>query len=249
MQHGVFGQVFKQKDLDNIFLPGPGEFLVTKTLQQMALVQGQPDPKTGKPTFPFQILFGPYKEGSDQQRWADYQRFDWAVTQLPAINVFEGDSQNKTSDQAWLMGTIKFQIYWPPNQRRSDLARVQQAFQSALEQFFSSKYVREMLDELYYIQRPAKVYGLNEYGKELSWTPNVEGFAANELVPVTIVDVKYRIDKRAWYRALEFFDRTKANPFQKTLVPLTGVDGVYKGEDSTGTVWVEIDDSFNLTNP
>lgn len=244
---GQFGQAVKQADLDQLFLTGPGEDLVAKTLLQMSLAQGVP--VNGKPTFPFQILFGPYTPGSNQQRWADYQRFDWTVRQLPVINVFEGQTQERTSDQGWLNGTIAFQVYWPPSQRRSDLSRIQKSFEAIMEMFFSSRYVAEMFDEIYYIQRPGKVYGLNEYGKQLTWSPNVEGLVEAELVPVTIVDVKYRIDLRSWYRALEFQNRTKDEPFQKPLSDLTVIGGEYDGEDDSGSIDVVIEDEIGVSNP
>ncbi len=248
---GALGVTIKQKDLDTLFLTVPGEELVANTMLQLASVQGQPDAK-GNPTFPFQLLFGPVVVGKDQQRWADYQRFDWSIRQLPTINIFEGDVEDKSSDQAWLNGTIKFQVFWPPNQRRSDLMRVQQAFKGIMQNFFSSQYVTVMLDELYYIQRPnQKVNGLNEYGKVMTWTSNIEGLVESELVPVTSVDVKYRIDLRAWYRALDFQYRTKDLPFTKPLSDLTVIGGEYDGIPGTDVTDVEvtIDDEIEVTNP
>lgn len=244
---GRFGQAVKQGTLDDIFLTGPGEDLVAKTLLQMSKTEGVPNGNS--PTFPFQILFGPYTPGSDQQRWADYQRFDWTIRQLPVINIFEGQTQDRTSDQGWLNGSISFQVYWPPSQRRSDLSRIQKAFEGIMEMFFSSRYVKSMLDEIYYIQREEKVYGLNEYGKQMTWSPNVEGMVEAELVPVTIVDVKYRIDLRSWYRALEFQDRTKDEPFKKPLSDLAIIGGEYDGEIDNGDTEYVLKDEIGVSNP
>jgi len=244
----AFGVTIKEADIDAAFLTGPAEFLVAKTLLQLSQVKG------------FVALFGPYKADAsgnkltDQQRWADYQRMDWSIRQLPAINIFESGTENKQSDNAYMTGTVQIQVYWPPNFRRSDLSRVPAAFRGALVNFFSSQYVADMLDELYYIQRPAKVYGLNEYGKQLAWSPNVEGVVDGELVPVTILDVSYRMDLRAWYRALEYMDRTKADPFDITLTDLVriygdfaGVDGSFDGTESTAQVVIQ--DGINVSNP
>lgn len=240
------GVTIKQSTLDAAFLTGPGENLVLATLMQMASVPG------------FISLFGPYKPPTgvakdEQQRWADYQRHDWSIRQLPAINIFESQTEDKTSDNAWLSGTVSFQIFWPPNFRRPDSRRIEVAFKGAMENFFSSKYVTAMLDELYYITRPEKVYGLNEYGKVLTWSPNTEGLIENEIVPVTLFDVRYRIDLRAWYRALEFMDRTKADPFEVTLADLVRIAGEYDGvlgqPENPNDIQVVVKDGINVSNP
>lgn len=244
----------KQAYLDQLFLSGPSEYLVAMTLIQLAAVTG-PDPK--KPG-PFVSLFGPYKiptglASDEQQRWADYERMDWSIRQLPAINVFEAaTAEAKDSDQAFLRGNIQFQVFWPPNFRRPDSRRVEVAFKGALQNFFASQYVTAMLDELYYVQRPVKVYGLNEYGKTMNWTPNTQAIVENEVVPVTIMDANYRIDLRSWYRALEYMGRTKENPFAVTLAPLTVVGGIksgYDGVDDTGATQVVIPDEIAVNNP
>lgn len=237
----AFGVTIKQSDIDQAFLTGPTEDLVAKTLIQLSKIK------------PFTDLFGHYKKdtagnkSTDNQRWADYQRMDWSVRQLPAINVFESDTESKQSDQAFMDGSIQIQVFWPPNMRRSDLARVPSAFKGALQNFFSSKYVMDMLDEIYYVQRDCKVSGLNEYGKVLNWSPNVEGLVESELVPVTILSVKYRIDLRAWYRALEFDDRTKDDPFTRSLEDLSQIFGEYDGTINQDAEQIEIVVPQNIT--
>ncbi len=222
----INGQRINQASLDASFLTGPGEDIVPKTLLQLSAIPQ------------FVTLFGPYKSDasgnkkSDQQRWADYQRMDWSIRQLPVINVFEAESLNRDSDQAFLRGTVQIQAYWPANMRRGDLARVPATFSAILENFFSSHYCTDMLDPHFTIQRPMKVFGLNEYGKMLTWSPNVEGLVENELVPVTILNVQYRIDLRAWYRQLHFTTRTRQNPFvADQFGPLTEIDISYNGID------------------
>jgi hypothetical protein len=245
--------VIKQATVDQALMTGPGEDLVLKTLLQLSSIPG------------FVKIFGPYSPPTgnvkdDLQRWADYQRFDWSIRQLPAINVFESQRESKDSDNAFLRGTVSFQVFWPPSMRRPDSRRVDAAFKGALENFFASEYVTAMLDELYYIQRPAKVYGLNEYGKTLTWTPNINGLVESGEVPTTIIDADYRIDLRAWYRALEFMSRTKDQPFLDTLVdlvsigssadaPPSGYDGVINGDVDGGTVEVTVEDEIAVNNP
>jgi len=228
------GQPVKKETLAP-FLSTPGDDLVAKTLMQLAAVPQ------------FVKLFGPYVKDKQDQRWADYQRMDWSIRMLPCIAVFESQSEQKTSDSAWLVGNVTMHVYWPPSQRRSDLARVPAIFKGILENFFGSQFVTDMLDELYYIERPSKVFGLNEYGKEMTWTTNVEGIVESEMVPVTMVDVRYRIDLRAWKRALEYFGRTKENPFEKTLDDLTHISGEY---DSSGNpIEVKVLQDLTVTNP
>lgn len=237
MSNVANGQSVKQADIDKALLTGPGEDIVKKMLMQMAKVKG------------FIALFGKYKDGDDQQRWADYQRFDWAMRQLPAINVFSANTEDKESDNAFLNGTISIQVFWPAKLRRSDLTNVPLAFKGAMENFFASKYVKDMLDELYWIERPEKVAGLNRLGKEMSWSPNTEGFIENDSVPVTIIDVRYRIDLRSWYRALEFQDRTRDEPFEKTLANLAEIFNEYDGVDEEGTEHVIVEQDITVQNP
>lgn len=236
----AFGVTIKQQTIDDALLTGPGEDLVIKLIQQMASVRG------------FTDIFGPYSfEKGALQRWADYQRFDWSIRQLPAINVFEGNPELKDSDQAFLNGSITIQVFWPPNFRRPDNRRVEAAFKGTIENFFSSKFASDMLDELYWIARPMKVYGLNQLGKSLTWTPNAEGVVESQLVPVSIFDIPYRIDLRAWYRALEFQGRTKDNPFERTLEDLVSIDGEIDGVKNKDPEQVEIviESDMPVANP
>jgi hypothetical protein len=233
----------KQETINELFLTGPGEDLVPKTLMQLAKVPG------------FVKLFGPYTPKSDNQRWADYCRFDWSTRVLPVINVFEAENENKDSDQAFLRGTLQIQTFWPPNFRRSDSRRVEVAYKGAMQNFFSSIYVKNMLDELCYILRPEKVNGLNEFGKTITWAPNTEGLIGEELCPVTILNINYRIDLRAWYRTLEFQGRTKEQPFEETLDDLAIIGGIdnnitstYQGIDEAG-IWTEVPDEIQVYNP
>jgi hypothetical protein len=106
-----------------------------------------------------------------------------------------------------------------------------------------------MLDELYYIQRPEKVAGLNTLGKQMTWTPNAEGVVESDQVPVTIIEVKYRIDLRAWYRALEFQDRTRDDPFEATLAQLAEIFGEYDGKKADNSTEVVVPDNIKVTNP
>ena len=239
------GKTLKASGIKEAFLSSPGDDLIGKLCLQMSKVDS------------FVSLFGPYlsdptgAKNSDNQRWADYPRMDWSIRQLPAINIFENQQETKESDNAYLNGSITLQVYWPPNFRRSDLGRIPAAFKGVVENFFSSAYTMSMLDELYYVDRPEKVFGLNQIGKTLTWSPNSEGVIDSEMVPVTIIDVNYRIDLRAWYRALEFMARTKGEPFKATLDDLSTLDFSFDGVDNleANPVWVSIESRLTVSNP
>lgn len=227
MNQPAFGKVVKEADILKAFLDSPGEFIVANTLLQLSKVPQYVE------------LFGKYtplydadkhRVGvNDLQRWTDYQRTDWSMRQLPAISVFESNNESKQSSNGWLTGNISIQVYWPASQRRSDWSRVHEAFKGTILNFFESALVRDMLDEHFSIKREEKVAGLNEYGKEITWTPNVEGLVENQFVPVTVIDIRYRVDLRAWYRFLEEDYRTKDQPFERTLADLVELRGEILG--------------------
>lgn len=242
-----FGQQVNENDLTTAFLEGPGQFIVLRLLQQMAKVK------------PFADLFGPLTvgpvvEGSAldaSQRWADYSRQDWSLRQLPVVNLYESGSEDKQSSNAYLTGELTLAVFWPASLRRSDWARVPAAFRGAILNFLESDLVQAMLDEHYSVERPEKVPGLNELGKNVTWSPVVEGLVESEMVPVTMVSIKYRVDLRSWYRYLEHTDRTKEQPFDKTLSDLTLIRGEYDGIPATDVAAIEaiVEDKINVQSP
>jgi hypothetical protein len=194
--------------------PSPGGILVKRVLEQMATIPV------------FLKLFGTFQAfDSDQQRWACYPRQDWSLRQLPAIMIYEGNAEDKTSDNAWLNGSLRIMVLWPAGQRRSDWEKVGVAFKGAMQNFFASKYTEELLDRYRTLNLEKKVPGLNLLGKEMTWTPNVNGILEGEAVPATILDVKYRFDLRRWYDYLEEIGYSKADPFKKTIHPLVDFFG------------------------
>lgn len=178
----------------------------------------------------FKTLFGPFKTFDDaNQRWACYARFDWSLAQLPAINVYEADPEQKTSDNAWLDGSVRIMVFWPALMRRPDLQQIPVLFKGALQNFFGSRYTDALLDPYPTLNLATKVPALNRLGMEMTWSPQVEGNVAGETVPVTILDVKYRIDLRRWQDYLESQDRTQADPFTVSLENWTRLQGEYDG--------------------
>lgn len=233
---GAFGMELKESDLINTFIDAPGQFLVRSLIQQMAQVPG------------FVQLFGVPKFSSaatgfrleQAGKWADYARHDWSIRQLPAIAIYEAEAEDKISRNAYINGTLQIQVCWPASFRRSDLSRIPTAFKGALVNFFESKLVTSMLDEIYWHQRPEKIPGLNELGKVINWSPNTEGLVESDFVPVTLVSVKYRLDLRSWYRYLEFDDRTIDQPFDRTLADLTQIGGEYDGVPAADATQIKV---------
>jgi hypothetical protein len=235
----AFGQQIDRKDFDALFLEGPSQFLVPRMLAQLSKVSQL----TG--------LFGPYKGiGSSEQRWADYQKFDWSIRQLPAIQLFESDTETKEAENGFMNGSVRLMVLWPASFRRSDLSRIPKAFHSAMINFFGSDLAFQLLDSKANTDRTVVVPGLNEIGKEISEAKNVEGVVESELVPVTMIDIRFRIDLRQFYRFLEDDYRTKDMPFEKTLSDLTKVVGEYDGVPSTDAQEVEVKIDQDVTiNP
>jgi hypothetical protein len=239
MSSPAFGQQIRIDQINALFLEGAGQYLVPRLIAQLAKVA------------PFATLFGPFVGiDSPKQRWADYQRMDWSMRQLPAINVFEGEQESKQSDNGWDTGTIKIQVYWPASFRRSDLARIPKAFHSAILAFFTSDLAFALLDSRANKDASIIVPGLNELGKEIVDQKNMEGIVESELVPVTMLDVRFRIDLRAFYRFLESTNRTIGQPFEATLADLVEVKGEYDGvtDPAAEDVQAIVEDDIPITS-
>lgn len=233
---GAFGQVINPEVIAKLFVEGPGQFLVRKLMKAMSDCP------------PFKTLFGPYKDCDQNQRWADYQRFDWSVRALPAINVFEAESEDKDSSHGYLTGTLSFQVFWPASMRRSDLTRVPSGFKGALQNFLESEYVTKLLDPLPWDEREDKVPGLNELGKAITWQPNAAGLVEEEEVPVTIVNIRYRILLSSWYAYLENQGRSKAEPFtaDKNELKTVGIHYLGVTEGNASNIVYTVDDNIEI---
>lgn len=220
----AFGQQINRKAFDELFLEGPSMRLVPALLTQLAKVPQMAG------------LFGPYKGiGVAEQRWSDYQRFDWSLRQLPALSIFESDQETKQAENGYMPGSLRMMIFWPASFKRSDLTRIPKAFHSAMVNFFGSDLAFQLLDSKANADRTVVVPGLNEIGKEITDSKNVEGMIESELVPVTMIDIRFRIDLRQYYRFLEEDGRTRGQPFERTLADLKEIFGEYDGLPGTDT--------------
>lgn len=216
--------------------PTPTATLVKRLMETMASIKL------------FTNLFGPMTAFDfDDQRWSCYARADWSIRDLPAVNIYEGEPEQKTSDNAWLDGSVRIAVYWPPQLRRADYQQFPVLFKGAMQKFFTSKYMYPLLDPHPTVNVETKVPGLNKFGSEISWTPQIEGAVQDTNVPVTILDVKYRIDLRAWYRYLETQDFTKDDPFEATLHDWIRIQGGINGT-TDGDAKMAVSDGFDIDN-
>lgn len=238
MADPVNGIQLRISDLEQDFPHTPGQLLVKRLLEQMAK---QPQ---------FKKLFGKYvSQSAENQRWASYPRFDWSLRELPGICVYEKETEEKTSRNGWLIGKLGIQVFWPAAFRRAELSRIPNIFKGALQSFFESDLCDVLLDPHFGLNDTTKVPGLNEFGKEISWTPNVEGIVEGEAVPVMIVDIKYRIDLRAWHRFLEYHNITIEKPFEGTLDDLKVIGGEYDGvTDDPSNVQIKVYDEIIIND-
>jgi len=237
------GAQLRRKDVAEGLFPSPGMTLVKRILEAFAAIPQ------------FQALFGkPSAKGFDdaEQRYACYERFDWSLRQLPAMALYESEPEVKQSDNAFLDGSLRMMVFWPANFRRADLQQIPVAFKGAVLNFFASKYAFALLDPAPGVANATKVPGLNKLGGELTWSPQVEGNVGGEAVPVSIIDVKYRIDLRRWYQYLEEQGYTKDDPFNKTAFPWTRFEGEYDGVTAAtapGEAEIVLAEGFNLPEP
>lgn len=201
-------------NLDNpaLFYSGPGEFLAKNIAEQLALVPQ------------FQAVFGPKIDA--------YQREDYSMRDLPALRIY--NTMFRKEYESWFInGDIKIDIVLPALVRREFLQRYQDTLTSALCQQFRRKTFFETIESL--------VPGLNELGKEFEADKTL-GFKIGEnLVPMTQISLNFRLDLRIWDEYLTRDDRTKDEPFEKTLGDLTDIHNVISAMDENSIKYVEID--------
>lgn len=238
MSHNpAFQTAASEKLMQAEFLEGPGQYLVRRLIAQMAKEKG------------FVALFGEHKGAeNDSQRWAEYQRFDWAIRQLPAISIYEDGSEVKTADSGWVTGALKLTVHWPPRLHRRFAARLPNTFYAALMQWFRSQAAFQLLDSRANEDRSIIVPGLNQLGFEMTDIKQIEGIVDVEAVPVSLIDIRYRLDLRAWDRWLVEEDcREVATPFVKDLGPLETLTNVIQGVPGETDEPVKAEVSQNVT--
>lgn len=239
MSHNpAFQTAASEKLMQEEFLEGPGQYMVRRLIKQMAKEKG------------FIALFGEYKgPESDSQRWAEYQRFDWSVRQLPAISVYEDQSETKTADSGWVTGTLKVTVYWPPRLHRRFAARLPNTFFAALMLWMRGAEAFKLLDSRANVDRTLIVPGLNQLGFEMTDIKQVEGIVETEAVPVSLIDVRFRLDLRAWDRWMTQEDcRDVPTPFVRDLETMETLTNVIQGviDDDGDPVKAEVQQNVTI---
>jgi hypothetical protein len=139
-----------------------------------------------------------------------YMRQDFGVRELPALRCWALNGR-KESETAYYGGDIRVDVILPPSIRRQEL----QAFPNLLTSALIAQFRRQSFFEAVRATCPA----LNRLG----WTfghDNTAGFIpkdSDELCPLVMVTIDYRVNLDEWDRYAESDDRTRDEPFERTL--------------------------------
>lgn len=184
----------------NPFIDSPAEFLVKKIT---IALRDEPV---------FVSIFGAFIE--------PYMRMDYPVRAFPAVRIFE-EGYTKEFDSWFINGDITLDVIMPANLRRFELQELPDTLSSALlQQFRRPTFFKNMCEE---------VPGLNELGKRFTVDKSLAfNWQGNEC-PLTRITLNFRIDLREWDAYLEETNRTKDEPFSKTLGDLKRIAGIIEG--------------------
>lgn len=182
---------------DDPFLDGPTQYLCKTLALELAKVR------------PFAQVFGEFIDG--------YMRMDYAIRNLPALRIYN-TTYAKTAESWYIEGEVTADIIWPAELRRGEVQLLPDMVTAALiQQFRRMSFFTTVL---------AKVKGLNELGKSMRIDKGAAfQLSAEEVVPLTQLQINFRIDLSAWDRWLEEDARTKDEPFQRTLLNLESFIG------------------------
>lgn len=137
-----------------------------------------------------------------------YKRMDYQISTLPGLRIY--NNQYTKEFESWFVeGDIQADIIYPASIRRRETQQLQDTVSAALLQQFRRPTFFDTLC--------SKNPGLNELGKRYSVDKSL-GFEWNDtLVPLTQVTINFRTDLRQWDVYLEGDNRTKDDPFERTL--------------------------------
>lgn len=189
-----------QLDNPNLFYSGPAEFLAKNIAEQLTLV-----PQLA-------AVFG--------VNIHSYQRQDYSMRDLPALRIYNTTFQ-KEFDSWFINGDIVLDVILPALTRRDYLQRYQDTLTSALCQQFRRP--------TFFTTMCGLIPGLNELGKEFNADKTLGFVLGDNQVPMTQIRMNFRLDLRIWDEYLESDDRTKDDPFEKTLGDLETINSLIKG--------------------
>ncbi len=194
------------------FLTGPAEFLCYEISKQILAV-----PQWVK-------IFGEYVD--------PYMRMDYPLRGFPAVRIFNR-TYTKSAESWFIEGDIVMDLIFPPSLRRRENQQIMDTVSSAMLQQFRSPKMFEALTDL--------VPGLNELGKRFDVDKSLAfEMGETDLAPLTQVTLNFRLDLREWDSYLESDNRTKDDPFNRTLANLdrivTVIQGLRDDEDVDVTI-------------
>lgn len=198
-----------------LFLTGPAEFLCYEIAEHL-----KADPV-------WAVVFA---DNIDS-----YKRMDYSIRSLPALRVYN-NTYTKEFESWFLNGEIICDLIFPANIRRRETQQLPDSLTAALMQQFRRPTFFEAMCE--------KVPGLNELGKRFDVDKSLAFEWEDEIIPLTQMTVNFRIDLRQWDNYLEFDNRTKADPFIRTLDDLERMVTSIRVNEDEG---IEIDVDQDLT--
>jgi hypothetical protein len=192
----------------NPFISSPGDLLCHWTANLISQVPQ------------FKKVFGSFIEG--------YMRMDHAIRNLPAVRIYQEESQTMEADNWFIVGTLMLDILLPANLRREELHTVSDMLSNALlQQFRRTSFFQAVR---------AQVPGLNYLGQSITISKNrAFQFDENTLVPCVVMSINFRIDLREWDEFLESTNRTVDDPFEITLANLSLIDTIIDPQNDDGT--------------
>ncbi|NJM94449.1 MAG: hypothetical protein HC842_07140 [Cytophagales bacterium] len=198
----------------DLFLDGPSEFLVKSCAQELLLVEE------------FVEIFGEFID--------PYMREDYSERNLPALRIYN-KAYVKEYESWFIEGNITMDTIFPASIRRQETQQLQDTLSTALLQQFRRPTFFARMGEL--------VPGLNELGKRFDVDKTLGLAIGDAIVPLTQIQVNFRLDLRVWDKYLEDSLRTKEEPFEKTLGALRRIRTTVQGlrDDEAVEVTVPID--------
>lgn len=197
--------VIEYQDDKTLFYNGPAEFLVRQVCDELKNVEQ------------WERLFG--------DRIDPYQRMDYGIRELPALRIYNLESF-KEFDSWFITGDLNADIIWPASLRRNELQQIPDTVSAALLQQFRRPQFFSTLCGL--------VPGLNELGKSFRTNKSMGFEWGEDVVPLTQININFRIDLRQWDLYLEETNRTKDSPFEEVLASLDRIVTVIEGLRDNG---------------
>lgn len=187
---------------NNPFINGPGDYLAKKIKD---LIKQEPK---------WVQMFG---ENIDS-----YERMDYPIRSLPAFRVFSTNYRKETESH-YIVGEVQIDVILPPFLRRDELQIVQDLFGSAfMQQFRRPTFFAALRNVL-----PS----LNELGKTFEIDKSLGMTFDEEILPITRMTANFRLDLKMWDDYLMSDNRTKEDPFTRTLGDLQKIVSVIQAND------------------